>query len=534
MRYIKDVPLIIALLILVGYACTNQDTTLPVTNKPVVVVETSGPVEMSDPDVSTDVPETSISPSDGVSTSPTPAEPGGTITPDVEAPQNTQYNLIAELDYWGHHLAVEEQISYLNRSPEALTDLLLIVEPTRYPSVFRLNSLTDGDGQPISGYSFDLGQLRVPLLEPLPPGERIDLVLSYELDLPSPDSSYYGRPVPFGYNLRQTNLVDWYPFLPPYIPGEGWLVHPAGFFGEHLVYEAADFQVRIHLTDSKSSQPASSGQAPSEGAEQDLIIAASAPAEMKGDWYHYSLDSARNFVWSVSHMYEVTKTTVGPVTILGYAFPVHAAAGEKALQVTAEALALYNDLYTPYPRKTLSVVEADFLDGLEFDGLYFLSQGFYNLYGGKPDEYLTAIAAHETAHQWWYGLVGNDQALEPWLDEALCTYSERLYYEHKYPEALDWWWTYRVNYYQPRGWVNGSIYNPEGYRAYRDAVYLNGAVFLETLRQVIGDEVFFNFMNDYVAQNTHMISTTDIFFAILENHTREDLTSLLAQYFVTR
>jgi aminopeptidase N len=96
--------------------------------------------------------------------------------------------------------------------------------------------------------------------------------------------------------------------------------------------------------------------------------------------------------------------------------------------------------------------------------------------------------------------VGNDQAEEPWLDEALATYSERLFYERTYPEALDWWWAYRVNYYEPRGWVDGSIYNPEGYRAYRDAVYLNGATFLEELRQQVGEAAFFAFLQDYTAR----------------------------------
>jgi len=233
-------------------------------------------------------------------------------------------------------------------------------------------------------------------------------------------------------------------------------------------------------------------------------------------------------------MYEVTRTQVGDTTVLGYAFPIHSAAGKRTLQVTAESLALFNQMFALYPRQTLSVVEADFLDGMEFDGMYFLSNGFYNLFSGQPADYLTAIAAHETAHQWWYARVGNDQALEPWLDEALCTYSERLYFENASPDALDWWWTFRVNYYEPSGWVDGSIYNPEGYRAYRDAVYLNGAVFMEELRKTIGDESFFDFIQDYAEQNTNKIATADDFFAILEEHTTKDLSELISRFFVNR
>jgi aminopeptidase N len=172
---------------------------------------------------------------------------------------------------------------------------------------------------------------------------------------------------------------------------------------------------------------------------------------------------------------------------------------------------------------------------MEYDGMYFLSKGFYNLYQGTPGEYLVAIAAHETAHQWWYALVGNDQALEPWLDEALSTYSERLFYENIHPEALDWWWDYRVNYYQPRGWVDSSIYNPHGdsepYRAYRDAVYLNGAVFLEELRQTIGDLAFFEFLKAYPKETTYQISTIAAFVDILKQFTQTDLDPLFKKYF---
>jgi aminopeptidase N len=127
--------------------------------------------------------------------------------------------------------------------------------------------------------------------------------------------------------------------------------------------------------------------------------------------------------------------------------------------------------------------------------------------------------------------VGNDQAYEPWLDEALATYSERLFYERYYPDALEWWWAYRIHYYQPAGWVDGSIYNPQGYRPYRDAVYLNGALFLEDLRGLIGDEAFFAFLNDYATTYAHQAASGGDFFNLLREHSQQDLEPLLSRYF---
>jgi hypothetical protein len=336
----------------------------------------------------------------------------------------------------------------------------LVVEPAYYPGSFNLQRLAWEDGQEVKGTSWEAQRLRLPLRQPLEPGEAVRMSLRYELSLPSPQPSALTRPEPFGYTARQTNLVDWYPFIPPYRSGAGWLAHDRSFFGEHQVYEIADFQVEIRLATGVCDQP---------------IAAASAPAEREGEGRH--AEFARNSPVGQPRIpgnHHISQQ----VTVLAYPL-YHTQAGQAALQTTVQALELYGRLFGPSQRRTLSVVEADFLDGMEYDGLYFLSNGFYNLYQGTPGEYLVAIAAHETAHQWWYGLVGNDQTLEPWLDEALCTYSERIFFENVYPAALDWWWAYRVNYYEPHGWVDSTIYNPEGYRAYRSAVYLNGAVFLE-------------------------------------------------------
>jgi hypothetical protein len=446
----------------------------------------------------------------------TPAiQPGAEPSPTPSPLPRTNYTITAVLNYDTHLLVVDEHIDYTNRTPDELDELLLLVEPLHYPGAFNLKSIAWEDGASVQDFSFEGTMLHLPLPASLQPGSQLVVSLNYELSLPSPVPSSDVRPIPFGYTARQTNLVDWFPYIPPYQHGEGWLAHPAGYFGEHLAFETADFDVSFKLSGSRS----------------DLVVAASAPALREGDGYRYRYDDARNFALSVSPEYQVYTATVGTTTVISYAFSYHAAAGQAVLQTTTEALGLYNQLFGAYPRPLLSVVEADFLDGMEYDGLYFLSNGFYNLYQGTPGEYLVAIAAHETAHQWFYARVGNDQALEPWLDEALCTYSERLYFENLHPDALQWWWDYRVNYYQPQGWVDGSIYNPAGYRAYRDAVYLNGALFLEALRKQVGDEAFFAFLRDYVAQMTGKIATSQDFFRILREHTSADLSPLLKAYF---
>ncbi len=445
-------------------------------------------------------------------------------TPTMAGKDLTQYDLDAVLDYFAHSLSITETISYINQTSEAIPSLLLVVESNHWPGSFTLISLALTSGEIIDTYDLQDARLQIPLTQPLAAGDMLELRLVYRLDLPGiPLPSGETRPVPYGYSGKQTNIVDWYPYIPPYLPGTGWLVHPKWGFGEHQVFDVADFDITLTL-----AQPV-----------PNLLIAASAPAEQDELVYRFHMDSARAFAISASTEYLLQTTTVGSVTVNSYSFTYDQKAGEQVLHDTAAALELYGRLFIPYPHTSLSVVEADFLDGMEYDGLYFLSRGFYNLYDGTPQGYLTFISAHETAHQWWYGLVGNDQALEPWLDEATCTYMEHIFYENVYADyqtasgesIVDWWWYYRVNFYDPSGWVDGAIYDFNLFRPYRDAVYLNGAKFFQDLRTLVGDEVFFAFLKDYAGREADHIASGNDFFEILKDHTSKDLDGLLTIYF---
>jgi hypothetical protein len=66
----------------------------------------------------------------------------------------------------------------------------------------------------------------------------------------------------------------------------------------------------------------------------------------------------------------------------------------------------------PYPRLTIGVTSG-LTGGIEFPTHIFLGSGV-----------ATVHLVHEVAHQWFYGLAGNDQYRDPWLDESFATYGE--------------------------------------------------------------------------------------------------------------
>ena len=479
---------------------------------------TNLPESNTNPTAEPRLPDTSISTQSAPTPSHTslskPTEPMPSPTEVPVSPKPT-YVITATLNYINHTAVVTETLVYPNTSGETLSEFVLVIDANQYPGAFQLISIANQDGEAFNTFDLTGIQIKIPLANPLPPGEKLGLTLVYTLNIPPISTSKDYSPNPFGYTYRQINLVDWFPFAPPYVPKKGWVVHHPWYYGEHLVYPVADFEVTLKL----------------ERAPENTMVAASTIGHREGSLYQYHLEDGRNFVFSISHLYNLLEKTIGNTKIQGYVFPSDVKAGEAAFQATLDAFRLYSRLYGPYLQPSLTMVEADFDHGMEYQGLHYLSRAFFNLYDESPKGYLTAIAAHETAHQWWYAAVANDQAIEPWLDEALCTFSERLFYENIHPDALEWWQSVRIDYYQPEGWVNINIYDAGGYRPYVNAVYLRGAEFIQELRQKIGDDAFFAFLQDYLAQNRGKIASSKIFFSILREHTTKNLDELIGKYF---
>jgi hypothetical protein len=444
----------------------------------------------------------------------TPTEtptPGPTMTATLQPGSRPKYNIQVMLDYARHGLSVNQTITYPNWTGVALDNIVLAVEPNHWTGCFSLITLTgySMDGQEprvqVGHYSLNGHRLELELDQPLSPGGVLSISIAYGLTLP-----YADRYQVFGYNADQIDLVDWYPFVVPY--ADGWLLHDPGAEGEHLVYDEADFDVTITPT----------------GADlpPTLTMAASAPM-VNGN---ARLEGARTFALSISSGYSQASISAAGVIVTSYYFPSEELQGQRVLQEVGKALQTYSDRFGPPPHSSLSIAEADYFDGMEYDGMFFLSRDFYTSDDGTVLNLLVDIAVHETAHQWWFSQVGSDQALEPWLDEALATYSERLFYEVNYP-GVTAWQAFRVDAYNPSGWVDSSIYDLQGIRTYANAVYLRGALFLQDLRSQIGDEAFFAFLKDYASQMAGKRATTADFFRILRQHTDADLTAIMQEYF---
>jgi hypothetical protein len=431
-------------------------------------------------------------------------------TPAVAPTARPHYEVQATVDYAAHTLTADEQVAYTNQSSDQMSQLVLAVEPNFWAGGFVLYNVTVNG---VVDYDVTLSshQMTISLPQPLNPGQALALGISFQLNVPVKASGLV-----YGYTDYQMNLVDWFPFVVPYLAGQGWVLHDVYPWGENLVYDSADFQIDLRFAD-PSNPP---------------VVAASAPAEPNGEWARYRLYGARTFAFSMSPYFITAQAfSNGGVPVTSYYFSSQLSAGAAIAQTGAQALSVYSSAFGDYPYSSLAIVETIIPDGMEQDGLVFLNTQYYGRYDGSLANELTTLGVHEIAHQWWYGKVGNDQALEPWLDEALSVYSEHIFYENTAPSLVSWWWQYRVNFFEPSGWVDTTVYQGGSFRTYVNAVYLEGALFLQDLRDRIGDQAFFSFLADYAAQEDRRIATADDFFRILREHTDARIRDLISSYF---
>ena len=442
---------------------------------------------------------------------PTPTTtPSPTPTPLPLNGQQTQYFIDVTVDYYNRYVTAKSRSVYTNKTTQPIDQMVFIVYPTIFQSAIYIKSVKHGST--VVDYDWESHRMVIPLDEPLLPGEQIEFTHDFELYMPDREGT-------FGQTGRQLNLSYWFPIIPPKTE-EGWQVYEISLVnsqivGEHIMFESADFDVTLSFTDRRENMKVAAGAIPQE--ENEVL--------------HYQLKLARTFTLSISDIFVVTAREVNGLIILSYTFPEESAAGEAAADIGVDAVTLFTLIYGPMERDLLTLVEADFLHGMEFDGLVFLSRGFYMFYDFTPKTNLTIIVPHEIAHQWFFSLVGNNQAMEPWLDESIATYSEALFYEEYFPDLVPWWWENRVDNQIPGGYIDNSIYLEDGYPAYLRSVYLNGAHFYQDLRDTIGDQSFKDFLRAYIAENRYKIATPEDYWRILRENTDADLAPLINEYF---
>jgi len=257
--------------------------------------------------------------------------------------------------------------------------------------------------------------------------------------------------------------------------------------------------------------------------------------EEKEAGLRYTFDAfcIRDFALCIAKGYQQAQTLESGVLITVYA--MSGSAAEEALHYASQALACYNDIYGPYPYPAITLAQVNFpFGGMEYPSLVMLSDIYLNK-GGQDLEFLVA---HETAHQWWYAVVGNDQVQQAWQDEALCEYSLLRYVDRIYGRQArkDLQYTrietaMRVTI--PKGITPGSPLSLfSDMNEYSLVVYRRGAALLCALEEASANRLD-DFLKAYYDTYAFKHATRQDFETLLAQVSGRDWTVLIADYLDT-
>ena len=250
----------------------------------------------------------------------------------------------------------------------------------------------------------DCNLLCVSLLSPLQTGERVTLKISFVATLPAANHR-------FGVSEHAVNLGNFYPILCG-VYGNGFYENVYASEGDPFVSDCADYDVSLTLPENYAV--AASGRE---------ISAATGENGLKT--CRYEGKNMRDFAFVCSEKFKVAeckaKTSKNATAAVKYYY-IDDAEPQKTLGAAREALEYYSESYGAYPYGTYSVAQTGFCyGGMEYPALSFLAAGL-------AEEEKIYATAHETAHQWWYALVGSNAVEEAWQDEGAAEYSAACFF----------------------------------------------------------------------------------------------------------
>lgn len=339
----------------------------------------------------------------------------------------------------------------------------------------------------------DKNILTVQLSGPVYPGESAQVCINYILKLAKINHRT-------GITEKAVNLGNFYPVLCAYTRA-GFSECPYYSCGDPFVSECANYSVTLNAPESFI--------AAASGKETDVSVA---DGRRKTQ---YVLAKARDFAIVLSEKFIVKSTSVNGVEVKYYCYDE--AGAEAGLKAAAESLEYFSEAFGKYEYPTYSVAETGFCyGGMEYPALSLIAVGL------QPSDCAYTVV-HETAHQWWYAMVGSDQLNCAWQDEGLAEYSTLMFFENN----PDYGYTraaivdsatrsYRA-FFSVYNQINGSVNTAmtrslgdfSGEFEYTNIAYNKSLVMFDFLRKTVGDKDFLGCLKNYFAKYSGKIAPAE-------------------------
>ncbi|MGI8928620.1 MAG: hypothetical protein ACR2H0_04035 [Candidatus Limnocylindrales bacterium] len=230
--------------------------------------------------------------------------------------------------------------------------------------------------------------------------------------------------------------------------------------------------------------------------DREITYAATGqPVGKSGLTQAFEATDVRDFNLAASPSYRTRSVAVAGIAVT---FFYRTLPPDPVLETAARALRDYADKIGPYPHAQLTIAEIGPWSPFESPAHFWLPDN-------APARLLPWMVAHEVAHEWFYSAVGNDQAREPFADEAVSDFMARSLISSF------------VGSQCPVGRLDHTIYDIG--ECYPWVIYVQGVAWLRDLRDRIGGEAFWDALAGYYESRVQGIGGTHQLIAELASAT---------------
>ena len=522
----------------------------------------------------------------------TPAAAGASRLPD-RAERIVDYRIGVKLNHEMRQLIGQQRLIWRNPSNDTIPDLWfhLYLNAFKSPNTtffkesggqlrgaaqgednwgsIQINSLKLEDGTDLTGSMRfeqpddqnleDQTVMRVPLPTPVPPGGTVTLDFIFTAQLPR----VFARTGYFGdfYLVGQ-----WFPKIAVYEPAGrrgrtagGWNCHQ---FHAHSEFYADFGRYVVEMTVPGSFTVGATGRRTAERKNADGTAT-----------YTYEQEDIHDFAWAADPNFVVVRETfsaarevtpaeqertatlldrpIGEVALTDVDItllmqPVHMPQAARHMRAVKAAVKDFGLSYGRYPYATLTVVDppegGEGAGGMEYPT--FITGGTSRFLNHRPlDQVLLPeqIAIHEFGHQFWYGLVANNEAEEAWLDEGITSYASARVIDRHYGADRSFVSLFglrlsglelvrMLNMPTPRpGKVRQPSWTYLDDLSYGFYSYMKPELALGTLEGLLGEQTMARVMRTYHERWRFGHPSSDDFYAVATEVSGQDLTPFFKQ-----
>ncbi|MDF9810894.1 M1 family aminopeptidase [Streptomyces sp. SPB162] len=422
---------------------------------------------------------------------------GGTTPPpdSTRTPASPSYTVSLSSNTSGTVWTGHESATFTNASSTPLSEVYLRLWDNYHGTCSAMPiTVSNVTGGTAGALSVACTALQISLPAPLAQGQSA--TIGYDLGITVPSGADR-----FGHDGAFNMIGNALPVL-AVKDGAGWHLDPYTNNGESFYSLASDFKVTLDHP-STLLAPATGASVDTPGTSGRTITTATA-------------SKVRDFAWAAGPFTKISGTSAAGTPINIYSVSGISSADSQSMLSTAKtAVDAHAARFGAYPYGELdAVIDNSFwFGGMEYPGFVL-------------DLVSTTALTHEIGHQWWYGIVGDDEYNTPWLDEAFTDYATDLA-QNKTGTSC---WN-SVSWASTAEKITNSMAYWDAHSSrYSTVIYSYGKCALHDLRRVLGDSVMAKLLKDYATSHWYGISTTAEFKAAAQAATATDLTSFWTQH----